>query len=541
MSELTAEAGPEPAVHRGASVRGARLVQRLFSNYAFQTMNWGVRLVEQLLLIPLYIYAWGPVYYKDWIIVFAVVAFLGWCTLGIDEYFGNQFLHSVSTGDRAALRRQTRLSLFVALCVTVLVFALFYGALAIVDLHRLLGLSAMDERTALICLVAMTLPMWIWYGAAVLRAMYRAYGDFSRGECLFGIYNVTQIAAVAAALALKARPQTVAATYAVLPIVYAIVMAIDIGRRYREFGRDFGLGLAVPTRAEWRRIVPQSLSYFTIPLSIALSQNGALLLFGLLGLGALETVKFNVLRIFTGVARQIGAQSFAIGSGIEMARQHAQGEHEFCRRLYADTGRIAACLGGVLAGLSIPLSVPFVALWTRHAVAADMPLILCFLAGIFLSGPGRASLMLLRYTNHARAIVWSSGLYAFAGMLLAVPLAAHYASFGVALAFAITETIAIGLYPPILVSMLFRFGAVRHLLLSYLAGGIAFAVSYGTASALFPSPEIGPLALAARLAAWTAIVLPPAALVMLPREQRARVAIAVRRCIAPAGRTRTSG
>ena len=382
------------------SARGARLARRLFSNYVFQTMNWGVRLVEQLVLIPLYIYAWGPIFYKDWIVLYALVAFLGWCTLGTDEYFGNLFLRDVSVGDFAALKRRMRTGLFCALCVTGLIFALLYGALFVGNLRRLLGLSVMDEGTALFCLIAMTLPMSVWYCAAVLRGSYRAYGDFSRGECIFAIYNVTQIASVALALALQAPPKIVALFYMALPILYAIGLTIDIRRRYPEVT----LGLAVPSRAEWRHIVPQSLYYFTSPLSIALNQNGVLLMFGFLGIGALETVKFNVLRIFTGLTRQIGAQSFSVGSGIEMARQHAQGDHEGCRRLYADTGRIVSCLGAILAGVSIPLSGPFVTLWTRGTVEADMPLILCFLVGILLSGPGRASLMLLRYTNNANAV-----------------------------------------------------------------------------------------------------------------------------------------
>jgi O-antigen/teichoic acid export membrane protein len=483
-------------------------------------MNWGVRLVEQLVLIPLYIYAWGPIYYKDWIVLYALVAFLGWCTLGTDDYFGNLFLRDVSLGDYAGLRRRVRTGLFAALCVTLLICALLYGMLVFGDLKRLLGLSVMDERTALVCLLAMTAPMWFWYGVAVIRGAYRAYGDFSRGECIFGVYNVTQIGAVAVALALKARPTTIALLYMVLPIAYSAFITADITRRYPEVR----LGLAVPTREEWRRIVPQSLFYFASPLSIALNQSGVLLMFGFLGIGALETLKFNVLRIFTGLTRQIGAQSFSVGSGIEMARQHAQGDHASCRRLYAETGRIVSCLGGVLAGVSIPLSRPFVALWTHGTVAADMPLILCFLAGILLSGPGRASLMLLRYTNNANAVAWSSGLYAFAGLALAVPFARIYGGFGVALAFAITETAAIGIYPPILVERLMGFGAARHVGMSYLACAVAFALSYGVAEAVFRDAPAAPVTLVLRIALWAVVVLPAGLFMALPREQRHRLA-----------------
>lgn len=520
------------SLDNASTARGARLMRRLFSNYIFQMMNWGVRLVEQLVLIPLYIYAWGPIFYKDWIVLYALVGFLGWCTLGTDEYFGNMFLRDVSVGDFGALRQRVRMGLFAALVVTLLIFASLYGALAAGDLRRLLGLSVMDERTALFCLLAMTFPMWFWYGAAVLRGSYRAYGDFSRGECMFGLYNVTQIATVAVALAFKAEPRTVALLYMGLPIAYAAAMTVDIRRRYAEVS----LGLAVPPRSEWWPITRQSLSYFTGPLSIAINQNGVLLMFGFLGIGALETVRFNVLRIFTGLTRQIGAQSFSIGSGIEMARQYAQGDIAACRRLYTETGRIVSVLGGVLAGISIPLSGPFVLLWTHGTVTADMPLILSFLAGILLSGPGRASQMLLRYTNDAAAIAWSSSLYAFAGLALAIPLARVWGSVGVASAFAITETAAIGVYPTLLVERRFGFGAARHLAQSYLAGLAAFVLSYAMAEMLFREAAPEPVPLAIRIAVWAALVLPVALLVVLPREQRRRLAGPLARLIPSAPR-----
>jgi hypothetical protein len=158
---------------------------------------------------------------------------------------------------------------------------------------------------------------------------------------------------------------------------------------------------------------------------------------------------------------------------------------------------------------------------------------LCFLAGILLSGPGRASLMLLRYTNNANAIAWSSGVYAFVGLALAVPLAHALDSFGVALAFAITETAAIGLYPPLLVGRLFGFGAARHLLRSYAAGALAFALSYGMAAALLDGIAPNPITIALRLAAWSVVVLPLGLLLILPRAQ-------LRRLAAPLARLRTS-
>ena len=170
-------------------------------------------------------------------------------------------------------------------------------------------------------------------------------------------------------------------------------------------------------------------------------------------------------------------------------------------------------------------TVPAAAGVVAHGtVTADVPLILCFLAGILLSGPGRASLMLLRYTNNATAVAWSSCAFAFGGMALSIPLAHLYGGFGVALAFAVTETVAVGLYPPILVERLFGFSALRHLGESYFVGAVVFALSYGVADALFAGVPARPLALALRVAVWAIVALPAALVVVLRREHRRRLA-----------------
>jgi O-antigen/teichoic acid export membrane protein len=254
-----------------------------------------------------------------------------------------------------------------------------------------------------------------------------------------------------------------------------------------------------------------------------LTQSGPILLFGFFGVSASITVAFNIFRVLTGLTRQLGTASFAVGSGIEMARQYAQADRDACRRLYANSGRIVSCLAGLLAGLTLPISAPFVSLWTRGAVAPDDALVLCFLAGIFLAAPGRVSLMLLRYTNHAYAVAFASCAHSIGGLVLALVLVRPLGGFGVALALAITETLGIGIYSPVAVGNLFRFGALQHVATSYLAGACALALSYIVARQLFGGAEIGVVGLGIRLAAWGAIVSPLGIMCALSSAQRARL------------------
>jgi O-antigen/teichoic acid export membrane protein len=517
---------PSLATLPGAtSLSGTRLARRLFGNYLLQVVNLGLRLLDQLLLIPLYILAWGADLYRDWLVLTAVVWFLNSCSFGLEEYFGNVFLRSAASGDHATLARQVRIGLFVSSLISLLVLAIVYGLLLTGGISRLFGFASIGDREAALVLVVMTLPLWCWYQTMILHGVYRAFGDFTRGEVIYAIYWSAQLASVAVALLLRQPPLVVALCYGLTPILCAAMTAVDVRRRYP--GTE--LRLALPTRAEWRQIVPQSLMYFTNTLALPLTQQGPLLVFGFLNFSAAAVVTFNVCRVFTGITRMIGAYCFSIGSGIEMARQYVQNDHEGCRRLYTDSGRIVACLSGLLAGASIPFGHPFIGLWTHGAVASDAGLVLCFLSGIFLASPGRPALMLLSYTNHARAIALANSFYAMFGLLLALLLAGPWGVLGVAIAFSFTETVGIGFYPPVFVSARFGFGAARHLLGSYLAGGCIFALSYAVAAELVPAGTLGALGLALRGAAWGAVMVLPTLLFVLPQARRARLFAALRR------------
>jgi O-antigen/teichoic acid export membrane protein len=510
---------------RAARPSGTRLARRLFGNYLLQIINLGLRLLDQLLLIPLYIFAWGADLYRDWLILAAFVWFLNSCSFGLEEYFANVFLRSAALGDHAALARQVRIGLFISSMVSLAILTAVYCLLLTGGISRLFGFATIADHDATLVVLVMTLPLWCWYQTMILHGVYRAFGDFTRGEIIYAIYWTAQLVSVAAALLLRQPPLVVAFCYGLTPILCAAMTVIDVRRRYP----DTELRLAVPTRAEWRRVVPQSLMYFTNTLSLPLTQQGPLLVFGFFDFGATAVVTFNVCRVFTGITRMIGAYCFSIGSGIEMARQYVQNDHEGCRRLYMDSGRIVACLSGLLAGASIPFARPFIALWTHGAVAADTGLVLCFLLGIFLASPGRPALMLLSYTSNARAIAVANSFYAIFGLILSLIFAGPWGALGVVVALSVTETLGIGFYPPLYVSARFGFSALRHWFGSYLAGGSVFALSYAVAAELAPQGPGGALGIALRGAAWAVILAPPTLFFLLPQTRRARLLGTLRR------------
>jgi hypothetical protein len=184
------------------------------------------------------------------------------------------------------------------------------------------------------------------------------------------------------------------------------------------------------------------------------------------------------------------------------------------------------------------VSAPFIALWTRHAVGSDDAMILWFLAGVFVSAPGRVSLMLLRYTNRPLPIAVANTLQSAGGLLVAILLVPFWGVTAAAAAFAVTEALAVGIYPAVRVQSILGFGAARHILGSLAAGALAFVVSWGAATALFAAAGTGIATLIGKLLLWGVAVSPACLFLLLSREQRAQLFSLMRRRLAFAVPTR---
>ena len=508
-----------------------KLGRRLFSNYIFQLLNQMIRICEQILLVPLFLKAWGPDLYKDWILIYAIVAFLTSCNFGTEYYFGNLFLRDVAMRDGRMLDRNLRVGLFCALAISAALLVLAFGTMFAFDLTHLLTFVSMDRATVYACLAAMIFPVSVLIAEQVLHTLYRAHGDFARGECIYAIYLATQIACVVVSLALNQPPWVVALSYLAVPLLFSGGMLLDVKRRYPHLRFELKLPASV---AEVREIAHQSSLFFTYPLSLAIVQNATIVMLGLLNVAATSVVTYTVFRTFTGLTRQ-AANQFAVGGAIEMARQHVSGEIDACRRLYVDSGRIVALLVGVLGGFSVVAYVPFIKLWTHGAVGPNTWLLAAFLGSIFLAAPGQASLMLLKYGNHPRpcAIAWI--IQSVGGLALATCLVPLMGVVGAALGLGIAEVLSIGLWLPFVAERVYGFNAMRHLLSGYGTGIVAFAISTGIAAVAFSLDLPGGLfGIFAEAALWAVIVAPPTAALVLPKAKRAALFARLRQRLQPA-------
>jgi O-antigen/teichoic acid export membrane protein len=475
----------------------------------FQLINQTIFAGQQIILVPLFLRAWGIETYAGWNVLYAVAAFVTTMNLGLEYYFSAAFIRHAARREYDALNRQLRVALCCAVVVASVLLALLVLGLAAIDIRSTFNIASMDGRTVTAVLFLLAFPAYVLLPEQVLHGIYRAHGDLNRGEAVFALYSLAQLAAIVSMLVLRQSPSMVALCFFAAPFLFAGALIADLRSRYPHLR----IGFSLPSAAELKRIVPQCSLYFLDPISFSLVLHGPLLVFGVFNASSAAIVSYTAYRTFTGLARQT-ANQFGVGGGIEMAQQLARGETAACRALYHYTGRVIAGLLGFVAGICLPAGGAFVSLWTRGAVGTNELLILWFIGGAFLAAPGQAALMVLRYTNRARACAVAWGGHSVGGLALAIALVPSFGVTGAAAAFAISEALAIGLVLPVLVQNSLGFSAWRHWLESYAFGSGAFALSYAVATAVVAEP-VGFLDLAVRSALWGVIMLGPVLMLVL--------------------------
>ena len=80
-----------------------RLEERLIAGFGAQGLSFVSQIGAQILLVPLFIGAWGTALYQDWLLLFATAGFLGLADVGMQTYFGNLMVVARARGDMEQL------------------------------------------------------------------------------------------------------------------------------------------------------------------------------------------------------------------------------------------------------------------------------------------------------------------------------------------------------------------------------------------------------------------------------------------------------
>jgi O-antigen/teichoic acid export membrane protein len=378
----------------------SRIIQRLLKGFGASLYGQVVVVAIQLAGVPILLSHWHASLYGEWLILFAIPAYLSLGDLGFSLSAANDMTARVGREDRAGaltvFQSLTALVLFLA-AVGLVLITIAATLLPLGDWIHFAGLTTREVRWVLWFLgaeVLLKLP------DGVNHAGFRATGDYALHVTLYYSILFAQHASIWLLAALGFGPVAAAAAFVTIRVIATPANAIVLARRHPWL--RFGFGEARLTQL--RALVRPAFANTGIPLALALNVQGMVLLVGAT-LGPLAVVTFSTLRTLTRLALQM-VSTVSHAAEPELASAFGKGDQVLLRSVYHHALRgsfwlaLTVSIGLALTGAWI------LRFWTHGRVHMDPELFHWLLASAVASALWYGSLTLLKAANrHLRAAV----------------------------------------------------------------------------------------------------------------------------------------
>ena len=301
-----------------------RIIQGISANFIGQVIH----LASRVLLVPLFLKAWGNDIYGEWLILTSIAAYLSITDFGGQLYIVNRLTQLYACAQLDDFRRvlHTGMALFVV--VPVILFVLFVSIVTWIT-PSTLGIVKTGNEVVLGVLLLLAFQFVIALPQGLILGVYRAVGQLPRGMMLANIAQLLQLIMISAALWLNVGMIGIAVIQTIPYIAIAALALIDLHRRFPQLAIT---SIQSADRNLARTFVRPSMHFFSLQISQLLTLQGSVLVVGAL-LGSVQVVMFTTIRTLANVAKQfLGMLSHSAWP--EMTRLDAEGDKEKLFRLF---------------------------------------------------------------------------------------------------------------------------------------------------------------------------------------------------------------
>lgn len=312
----------------------SKLSDRILKGFSAGALGQVLNMAGRLVLIPLFLHAWGAAQYGEWLLISSLPAWLALSDLGGQVYFINRMTAAWALKNQHAFKQYFSTALLIFLILPALIFLIFLVLILLFPVSSWLGVVEIPAWQAKACLLLLGFQVCISLPQGLIVGVFRAIGELPRGVMYGNALLIGQIALTVGCLASGGGVISVALVQ-LLPVLCLMVVAWrDLSKRIP--GRDM-FNIFGGSRVIAREAALPSLHFFGIQMSQALAIQGGIMVIGLLG--ATQVAVFGTLRAIVNMAKQmLGLLSHSAWP--EFTRMHAAKEMEALRRLLIGLSRL---------------------------------------------------------------------------------------------------------------------------------------------------------------------------------------------------------
>lgn len=442
--------------------------RRLIQGWSANGVQLGLGVAQQVLLVPVFLRFWTSEMLAAWLAIYAAASIVLVADAGLQLRAINRFMAFKSGADpdgRSASFHAGMQRIYFGLAAGVGLLLLISARLLPPSIS--LGFKAISDFDA--AFLVMTVGAALTLPSNLASGLYRARGKYGRAVWMQNIALLLTLPAQLFAILTVGTVLSVAIAYISIQVALAVyLIGIDAPRLFPFLRRG-------RAKQPWRWSIGQFAPAF--PFAVASITELALLNAPVLLVSALVSdrvavAQWALTRVAAGLLRGVCVQ-ITLPMAAELGYDHAIGDKERMRRLYARGSALVTALASLIVSGLLPFWPDFFALWTRGSIPYNVPLTITLLIGSGMIAPSMLALGFANYSNRGDLLARTKGLQLVVFLGLSLVLIRTLGPFGAAIALVASDLlIQFGLLAMTIMRQILQH-PFRHLsFLALLAGAI---------------------------------------------------------------------
>jgi O-antigen/teichoic acid export membrane protein len=408
---------------------GPSRARRLLQGWSANFFQMALGIAQQVALVPIFLHFWTSDVLAAWFAIYAAGNLILVADAGLQLRAINRFLafkSSVDCDGRTGRFYAAMLRVYFGLAGSLVVLLLI--AMQILPPSAMLGFQAISHFD--LAFGVMTVGMLLTLPVNIAAALYRARGLYGR---VVKVANLGILAALLGQLVAIVATQSLLAITCVYVATQLLVLLFFL---VVDAPRLFPFLRAVRANGSWRWVAGQFRLAF--PFAVAGATELALLNAPVLLVSAfvsdrVAVAQWGLTRVIAGLLRALCTQT-TLPLAAELGHDHAVGQKEQLRDLYARGSVFVTLLASVVISGLLPFWPDFFALWTHGSVPYDPSLTITLLIGTSAVAPSILALGYANYSNRGDLLVRTKGLQLAVFLVLSVALIPPIGPLGAAIA-----------------------------------------------------------------------------------------------------------
>jgi len=278
-----------------------------------------INISSRIVLVPLFLLAWGADIYGEWLLLSSMVAYLSLTEMGAQLYIVNRMTQAYAHRDNDQFCKILHTGLALFLIIPIAVFVIFVAVIVFFNPASLLHITQTGHGTVVLVLAILAFQIVIALPQSVLLRVYFAVEMLPRGVMLINLMQLMSLIFLAGGLWRRWGMVPIAILQLIPYGLTAGIALFDLNRKFPQFkilslrDADFSFGLS---------FIKPSLHFFLIQLGQAFSLQGTVLVVGMV-MGPIQVVLFSTMRTIVNLIRSCLDQ-LSHAAWPEMTRLDAQ-------------------------------------------------------------------------------------------------------------------------------------------------------------------------------------------------------------------------